>query len=70
MAMLRSEPKLLPYEPRPRARASKAESERPIWEIILEMADSHPSTELDKIPHDGALNHDHYLYGAPRKPVE
>ena len=28
-----------------------------------------PEEELDKIPHDGAENHDHYLYGAPKKAV-
>lgn len=43
---------------------------RPIWEIVLEMAESHPEAELDKIPHDAAEDHDHYLYGSPRKVAE
>lgn len=25
-----------------------------------------PTEEWDKLPHDGSINHDHYLYGAPK----
>lgn len=25
-----------------------------------------PVEEWDKLPHDGSINHDHYLYGAPK----
>ncbi|MGB0563367.1 MAG: hypothetical protein ACPGVO_16415 [Spirulinaceae cyanobacterium] len=25
-----------------------------------------PSEEWKKLPHDGSINHDHYLYGAPK----
>lgn len=25
-----------------------------------------PSEEWDKLPHDGAINHDYYLYNSPR----
>jgi hypothetical protein len=25
-----------------------------------------PPTEWDKLPHDGSINYDHYLYGAPK----
>jgi hypothetical protein len=25
-----------------------------------------PPEEWDKLPHDGSINHDHYLYGAPK----
>jgi len=25
-----------------------------------------PAEEWAKLPHDGAINHDHYLYGAPK----
>ncbi len=25
-----------------------------------------PAAEWAKLPHDGAINHDHYLYGAPK----
>ena len=29
-----------------------------------------PSAELEALPRDGAKNHDHYLYGAPKKTVK
>lgn len=66
MATVEEVPHLLPFEPQPRKRVPEADRERPIWEIVLEMAEAHPEEELDKLPHDAALNHDHYLYGAPR----
>ena len=25
-----------------------------------------PPEEWDKLPHDGSINHDHYLYGSPK----
>jgi hypothetical protein len=25
-----------------------------------------PTEEWDKLPHDGSINHDHYLYGSPK----
>ena len=25
-----------------------------------------PSEEWNKLPHDGSVNHDHYLYGSPK----
>jgi hypothetical protein len=25
-----------------------------------------PAEEWDKLPHDGSINHDHYLYGSPK----
>ena len=25
-----------------------------------------PVAEWDKLPHDGSINHDHYLYGSPK----
>jgi hypothetical protein len=40
---------------------------RPIWEIIEEIGAAVPSGEWDKVPRDGAVNLDHYLYGHPKK---
>lgn|GEM_PF-5298175 len=37
---------------------------KPIWEELLEIANSIPEEELDKLPRDGAKNHDKYLYGS------
>jgi len=40
----------------------------PIWERVLALtADALPE-ELDKPPTDGASQHDHYLYGTPKRP--
>ena len=38
---------------------------------LLDLLDSMPLSpeEAAALPHDGAENHDHYLYGAPKKPV-
>lgn len=43
---------------------------RPIWEVILERVDREPPETFEGLPTDGAINHDHYLYGAPKKKVE
>jgi hypothetical protein len=40
---------------------------RPIWDIIEEIGAAVPSVEWDKVPRDGAVNLDHYLYGHPKK---
>jgi hypothetical protein len=43
------------------------ENARPIWEIIEEIANDAPPGTWDDVPTDGAVNHDHYLYGAPKQ---
>ncbi len=48
-------------EPRPR------ENVRPIWEIITELSSEIPMEEWAKLPTDGAEQHDHYLYGSPKR---
>lgn len=48
-------------EPRPR------ENSRPIWEIITELSAEVPMEEWAKLPTDGAEQHDHYLYGSPKR---
>lgn len=49
------------HEPAPR------ENVRPIWEIISEISGQAPPGTWDDVPSDGSVNHDHYLYGAPKK---
>jgi len=46
---------------------SLRESSRPIWEIIEEISAQAPPGTWDSVPTDGSVNHDHYLYGAPKK---
>ena len=43
------------------------ENARPIWEIIEEIAREAPPGTWDDVPTDGSVNHDHYLYGAPKQ---
>lgn len=47
--------------------SSRKKNARPIWEIAKEIGESIPLEEWEKIPSDGSVNHDHYLYGAPKK---
>ena len=49
------------HETRPR------ENVRPIWEIITELSAQVPMEEWEKLPSDGAEQHDHYLYGSPKR---
>jgi hypothetical protein len=45
-----------------------AHSGKPIWERILERSAAIPDEEWDKLPVDGAEQHDHYIYGTPKRP--
>ena len=40
---------------------------RPIWEVAKEISSQISDEEWEKLPSDGSINHDHYLYGAPKK---
>jgi hypothetical protein len=49
------------------APGSKPASGTPIWEQIADnMRDALPE-EFAKLPNDGASEHDHYLYGHPKR---
>ena len=47
--------------------ASRPRETRPIWEIITEISSQAPPGTWDDVPTDGSVNHDHYLYGAPKR---
>ena len=51
-----------PFEQEP-ARDPK----RPIWEVIAERAQALPPEVLERLPEDGASQHDHYIYGLPKR---
>ena len=40
---------------------------RPIWEVILDNVQDISPEEFAKLPKDGASEHDHYLYGHPKR---
>ena len=48
-------------------KSSPPENVRPIWEIITELSAQVPMEEWEKLPSDGAEQHDHYLYGSPKR---
>ncbi len=37
-----------------------------LLERVKEIQAQVPPEEWDKLPHDGAINHDHYLFGSPK----
>jgi hypothetical protein len=39
----------------------------PIWERIREISAEVPDEEWAKLPTDGSINVDHYLYGSPKR---
>lgn len=53
-------------------RLSKApktpEPEQPLWELMAEFTQNLTATEVNQIPRDGATQHDHYIYGTPKRP--
>lgn len=42
-------------------------SAKPIWEVIEELSARVPAEDWRSVPTDGAAQHDHYLYGAPKR---
>jgi Arc/MetJ-type ribon-helix-helix transcriptional regulator len=41
---------------------------KPIWKEFADIAGSIPDEEWAKLPVDGAEQHDHYIYGKPKRP--
>jgi hypothetical protein len=40
---------------------------RPIWDVILDNMKDVPPEKFARLPKDGASEHDHYLYGHPKR---
>jgi Arc/MetJ-type ribon-helix-helix transcriptional regulator len=51
----------------PTADEAVAPAPKPIWEEILELTADVPDEEWDKLPTDLAEQHDHYIYGTPKR---
>ncbi len=47
--------------------SEKLATAKPISELFAELRSELPVDEWEQFPSDGAENHDHYLYGAPKK---
>ncbi len=39
---------------------------KPIWEIAENLIEDMSDTEKAEFPRDGAIEHDHYIYGTPK----
>ena len=46
---------------------SEAKPRRHISEVIEEIMSDVPMEVFERLPKDGASEHDHYLYGSPKK---
>jgi Arc/MetJ-type ribon-helix-helix transcriptional regulator len=53
---------------RNRGEPGSAPAHKPIWEVAEEIRKSVPAEEWEKLPRDGAEQHDHYIYGTPKRP--
>lgn len=47
--------------------ANKQHAGRTLWNMAQKYIKDAPKSELEKLPEDGASNHDHYLYGSPKR---
>ena len=45
------------------------EPRKPIWQQFAEAFKDVPEEELARLPVDGATQHDHYIYGTPKRPA-
>lgn len=49
--------------------ASSSRPQKHIWDIAEELFGEIPDEELAQLPPDGAAQHDHYIYGLPKRPA-
>ena len=45
------------------------EAHQPLWEQFADAFKDIPEEKLNRLPVDGAAKHDHYIYGAPKRPT-
>ena len=55
------------HKPEPPANEPAAAAERPIWATITERMKKLPAEVFKRPPRDGASEHDHCLYGSPKR---
>jgi Arc/MetJ-type ribon-helix-helix transcriptional regulator len=53
----------------PSAQPPTADRDKPIWEEIQELTADVPDEVWDALPTDLAEQHDHYIYGTPKRPT-
>ena len=52
----------------PDEHGAETDPDLPIWEFAVQLMRDAPEEALQALPPDGALQHDHALYGAPKRP--
>lgn len=57
----------LPFEEHEKVRITVAESRLSLAEQIAARVRALPPETLDRLPADGAAEHDHYIYGTPKR---
>ncbi len=55
------------HTPSDDSQAEEEEEQRPIWKVFQEITKDIPKEAWEKLPPDGALEHDHYIYGTPKR---
>ena len=51
----------------PASTTSSEATDQPIWEVAAGLVRDAPADATDALPVDGATQHDHYLYTAPKR---
>jgi hypothetical protein len=47
--------------------SSSRTTSRPVWELVSDRMKILSPEAFERLPHDGASEHDHYLYGSPKR---
>ncbi len=50
-----------------RAQQRNEPTAEPFWKSFTRQVHALPDTVFERLPEDGASEHDHYLYGAPKR---
>ncbi len=47
--------------------AERPKKKKRLWEVAADLLADVPQEVFDKLPVDGAAQHDHYIYGTPKR---
>ncbi|MGB3295408.1 MAG: hypothetical protein WBB01_20690, partial [Phormidesmis sp.] len=53
-------------KPKPDEKVEASRANKSIWQIAADFSKDLPEEVLAQLPHDGAVEHDHYIYGTPK----
>jgi hypothetical protein len=63
---LTKENKYLDISISPEELIRRKQADKPVWQMVLEIMKDVPKEEIDNLPTDGSVEHDHYIYGTPK----